>query len=112
LNIITAILGSTGLLSTLYLFFILARLSQKLGEVTRMPPYHRGFYVGQIFLAMALAAYFLRASVYLTPQSFVPLFSDALFYLVVYHLPLALAATAALVITWHYWGWLLRERDD
>jgi hypothetical protein len=34
------------------------------------------------------------------------------FYLVFYHLSLALAATGSLILAWRNWGWLLREGNE
>jgi hypothetical protein len=111
MNVVTIILGSTGLFSTIFLFYILARLSKKIGEVTRIPGYYRGFYASQFLIAIALVSYFLRASVRLSPPEggIGLMLSNPLFYSLAYHLSLALGATIALVITWRYWGWLLRE---
>jgi hypothetical protein len=111
MNVITTVLGSTGLFSAIYLLYIMAQLSKKIGEVTKMPDYYRGFYISQLLVVIALVSYFLRASVRLSPQGVNPTFGNPLFYSLTYHLPLTLGATIALVITWRYWGWLLRERD-
>jgi hypothetical protein len=110
LNVFTTFLGSMGLIATMYLLYILARLSKKIGEVTRMPGYYRGFYAGQLLIATALVSYLLRASVRLAPEQFGPIFSNPLFYFSTYYLPLTLSMTIALIVTWRYWGWLLRER--
>jgi hypothetical protein len=68
LNIVAAVLGSAGLMSAIYIILIMARLSQKLGAVTKMRGYYRGFYVSAIFLLVSLIAYFLKTSVLLASE--------------------------------------------
>ena len=105
------ILSPLGTISIIFLFFILARLSGKLGAVTRMLPYHRWFLAGQGFLGVALISQLLRISELLTRQASC-LWSDmSLAYLITYHLPMAIGVTIGLVVTWRYWSWLLTERD-
>jgi hypothetical protein len=111
MKVFTTFLGGIGLFSTVFLFHIMSQLSKKIGEVTKMPDYYRGFYVSQLLTIVALVSYLLKASVNLSPEEFSSIFSNPLFYLSTYHLPLILGATIALVVTWRYWGWLLWERD-
>jgi hypothetical protein len=105
------LLSPLGIVAVIFLFFILARLSEKLGAVTRMPPYYRWFWIGMGFLGIALIAQLAYISVSLTEQPSHWLLSGSLFYLVTYHVPLAIGVTIGLVVTWRYWGWLLTERD-
>lgn len=105
------LLSPLGTISIVFLFFILARLSQKLGAVTRMSPRYRWFGVGTGFLMIALISQLLRISVSLTGQTSYQLWNNSLFYLVTYHLPLAIGATIGLAVTWLYWSWLLTERN-
>ena len=44
-------------------------------------------------------------------QTSYPLFNDHLFYLVTYHVPMAIGVTIGLIVTWRYWSWLLTERN-
>lgn len=105
------LLSPLGTISIIFLFFILARLSEKLGAVTRMPPYYRWFWVGIGFLGIALISQFLQISVSLTKQASYQWLDSSLFYLVTYYLPMAVGVTIGLAITWRYWSWLLTERD-
>ena len=105
------LLSPLSTIAVIFMFFILARLSEKLGAVTRMPPYYRWFWIGMGFLGIALIAQLVRISVSLTEQASHWLLSNSFFYLVTYHLPMALGVTIGLVIAWRYWGWLLTERD-
>ena len=105
------LLSPVGTISVMFLFFILARLSEKLGAVTRMPAYYRWFWVGIGFLGIALISQLLRITVSLTGQTSYPLLNDPFFYLVMYHVPMAIGATIGLAVTWRYWSWLLTERN-
>ena len=105
------LLSPLGTISILFLFYILARLSEKLGAVTRMPAHYRWFWVGTGFLGVGLISQLLRISVSLTDQTSNPLLNSPLFYLVTYHLPMAIGITIGLAVTWRYWSWLLAERN-
>ena len=105
------LLSPVSTISIIFLFFILARLSEKLGAVTRMPPYYRWFWVGVGFLGIALVSEFLQISVSLKGQTNHQLLNSPLFYLVTYQLPMAVGVTIGLAVTWRYWSWLLTERN-
>lgn len=105
------LLSPLGTVAVLFLFFILARLSEKLGAVTRMAPYYRWFWVGIGFLGIGLISQFMRISVSLTGQSNYRWLDSSLFYLITYHLPMAVGVTIGLAVTWRYWSWLLTERN-
>jgi hypothetical protein len=111
LRIFAAILGTAGLAGVLYALAVLAQFGRKLGAVTKMRPYYRGYYVAIICVGLALITRLLRASVFWAEQpQAIPFLSEPLFQLLLYHLPLAIGLTASLVVTWHYWSWLLKER--
>jgi hypothetical protein len=105
------ILSPVGTISIIFIFLILARLSEKLGAVTRMPPYFRWFWAGTGFLAIALISQLVRISVSLTGQTNYQLLDNPTFYLVTYHFPMAIGVTVGLAVTWRYWSWLLTERN-
>ncbi len=105
------LLSPLGTISIMFLLFILARLSEKLGAVTRMSSHYRWFWVGIGFLGIALVSQLVRISVSITGQTSFQWSNNPYFYLVAYHLPLAIGVTVALVVTWRYWSWLLTERD-
>lgn len=109
LQIVGAILGSVGLASLIYAFLILAQLGRKLGAVTKMPPYYRVYYVAVSFLGLALLMRLVRASVFSSPPQDTFALYAPLFYLWLYHLPLALGVTIGLATTWYYWHWLLKD---
>lgn len=96
-------LGIVGTLSVIYLFYILARLSERLGSVERMPPIYRYYYLAIVFLAIAVVTQFFAAQATLSPANFS---TDAIL-LLGHHLPLAIGATLGLIVSWRYWSWLV-----
>jgi hypothetical protein len=110
-DIIGAVLGSLGLASLTYSLVIMAQFGRKLGAVTKMKPYYKGYYIAASLVSVALVVRFVRASVFWAPPGSTPsLLTSPLFYLFLYHLPLAMGLCLGLAITWHYWSWLLKER--
>ena len=110
-SVVGAILGSVGIISLIYGLFVLAQFGRKLGAVTKMRAFYRGYYAAAGCLGLALVVRFIRASVFWAPPETISAALNApLFYLLLYHLPLALGLSVGLAITWHYWSWLLKER--
>lgn len=110
LRMIAAIAGSMGLLAVIYLLAVLARFGEKLGAVTKMPAAFRGYYVAMACLALAVLARLIRANVFwVRPSEVAPFLNSPWLYLLLHHLPLAIAMTLSLAITLYYWGWLLKE---
>jgi hypothetical protein len=102
------IAGLLGYLGMAVALSVLAQLSQRLGEVTHAKPHYRGYYLAIALICAGVVArlYFItrgQASLQAANQKLVyTLLSDGL--------P-ALGITVGLIITWHYWSWLLAERD-
>jgi len=112
MDFLTAPLGSLGLLSIIYAFYIMANLSQRYGQVIRLPPYYRGLYVAMCLVGIAFVSHLLRDSIILTREQGPPLLNDAWFYLLAHYLPLVLAITLAVGVSWRYWSWLLKEQRE
>lgn len=110
MSVVAAILGSVGLASLIYALVVLAHFGRKLGAVTKMRPFYYGYYVAIGFLCLALIVRFIAASVFWASSEAAPMLNQPVFYLVLHHLPVAIAMTISLVVTWHYWNWLLKER--
>jgi hypothetical protein len=91
------------LLAVLFLLYIFATLSRRLGEVTKMKPYYRWFYVAMALVVVAIIAAALRP-----PND--P--HDLTGYVLAYDLPLILAGIISLIVAYRYWGWLFRERSQ
>ena len=112
MTIVGAIVASVGLAAMTYAIAILAQFGRKLGAVTKMRPLYRGYYLAIGCLVLALITHLLRASVFWAPLQTIPsMLNSPVFYLLLYHLPLASGLTLALGITWYYWSWLLKERQ-
>lgn len=110
-DIIGAIAGSMGLVALIFALLILAQFGRKLGAVTKMKPFYKGYYVAASCLGLALVLRFIRTTVFWAPNEATPsLLNSPLFYLILYHLPVAIGLSLGLVLTWHYWNWLLKER--
>ncbi len=111
MEVFSGLIGMVGLAGVLYALVLLNQLSRKLGAVTKMAPYYRGYYVAAGLVGVAALARLLATSVLGASlnQPDIAWLNDPLFLLLAYHLPLALALTLSLGITWRYWSWLLRE---
>lgn len=112
MNFLTAPLGSLSLLAVIYAFYILANLSRRYGDVIRLPPYYRGFYVAMGLIGIAFVSHLIQDSVIIAPEQAPPLLSNVRFYLFTYYVPLALAVTLAIGIAWRYWSWILKEQQE
>lgn len=102
------IFSATATLSLVIVFHILAKLSKQFGSVLKMPDYYKGYYLAEALGSIAFLMHLWQASLFLSPPpSAEPIWA----ILGLYHLPLALALTIALVITWKYWSWLFIEKE-
>lgn len=89
------------LLAVMVMLYLFATLSRRLGMVTKMKPYYRGFY-------MAMALVVLSLVIAVLPESTSA--NDHTAFVTAYYLPLILAGVISLVVAYRYWGWLFRER--
>lgn len=106
--VFTAILSLVGSLSIGVVMIILARLSQQLGKVTQARHHYLWFYGAAVLVWLgALAQIFLLRQ---GMDGGLMLQQDILWVLLIKGLP-TLGVTIALVVAWHYWSWLLAERD-
>lgn len=110
MNVLITPLGVLGLIAVIYLVYIFAILSQRLGAVTKMPPYFRGFYVAMAFLSISTLARVMRSNLALSPQSGIGLLNAPLFNLAVYHAPFVIAIVISVGVAWRYWSWLFKEK--
>ena len=112
MDFLTAPLGSLGLLSVIYIFYILANLSRRYGQVIRLPPYYRGFYAAMGLIGLAFFSHLVRDSVIIAPDQAPALLSNRWFFLFTYYLPLAAAVTLASGVAWRYWSWIVQEQQE
>ena len=108
--VITTPLGLLGLLAIVYLSFLFANFSRRLSAVTKMADRCRWFYVAGGFVALAATSQVIRGTADLAVQSVPPVLLTPWFSLASFHIPLAIGVTIDLVLVWHYWGWILKER--
>jgi len=90
-----------GLLAVIYMLYIFATLSRRLGLVTKMKPYYRGFYIAMILVAIAIVVTVLPPPAAESERST---------YFLAYYATLIPAGVISLVVAYRYWGWLFRER--
>ena len=98
-------------LATVYLLYIFATLSRKLGAVTKMKPYYRWLYVALALVVVSLACEWIVLMLRISPQAAPDWLLSECFYVAGHTVPLVVAAVLALSIVLRYWGWLFRERD-
>ncbi len=99
-------------IAMVYLLYILAILSRKLGAVTKMKPYYRWLYVAVVLVVVSLACEWIVLMLRTEPQATPDWLLSEWFYFAGHTVPLVAAAVLALMIVLRYWGWLFRERDQ
>jgi hypothetical protein len=109
-SVLVTPLGVIGLLGVMYLLYIFANLSQRLGAVTKMKPYYRGFYVAMAFLTLSILARVVSSSLALSPQSDANFLNSPLFSLAFYYAPFVIAIAISVGVAWRYWSWLFKEK--
>ncbi len=109
MSVLITPLGVVGLLAVMYVLYIFANLSQRLGAVTKMRPYYRGFYVAMAFLTISILARIAGSSLAVAGR---PGINDLLgpWFLVFYYVPFVVAMIISVVVAWHYWSWLFKEK--
>lgn len=100
-------LGVVGLIAVIYLMYIFANLSQRLGAVTRMSPHFRFFYAAMVLLGISMLARVIRSNGWL---GWLNSDSSPLFYLMIYHIPFVIAIAISVGVAWYYWSWLFKEK--
>ena len=98
------------LCGVIYMLYIFSVLSRKLGGVTKMRPFYRGFYIAMGLIGVAAVASWLLLTVRVTPDLLPATLRDETLYLVIFVAALSIAVTLGLGVAWRYWGWLFKER--
>jgi len=113
MKVVTIPLGPVGLLAILYLGVLFANFSRRLGAVTKMTEYYRWFWVANIFVALAAMSQLVRGIAAVASSDLVLSFLlSPWFSLLTFHIPLALGVTLDIVLVWHYWSWILKEKIE
>ncbi|MFL7793938.1 MAG: hypothetical protein AB8I69_17470 [Anaerolineae bacterium] len=111
MKVITAPLGSIGLLAVVYMCFLFANFSRRLGAVTKMKDHYRWFSLSSGLIAVAAISQIIRATADLACEA--PNFLGELWFaLLSFYIPLVAGVTLALVLVWYYWGWILKEKIE
>ncbi len=97
--------------AVIYLLYIFATLSRRLGAVTKMKPYYRWLHVAMGLALVSLACEWLVSMQRAMPQTAPDWLLSEWFYLLGHTIPLSIAVVLALIIVLRYWGWLFRERE-
>jgi hypothetical protein len=98
-------------IALLYLLYIFAILSRRLGAVTKMKPHYRWLYVAAALVVVSLAGEWIVLMFRAAPQAAPELLVSEWVYLLGHTVPLLIAVVLTLVIVLRYWGWLFRERE-
>jgi hypothetical protein len=87
---------------------VLAQLSKRLGSVTHARPHYRAYYIA---VALIWVGILVRLIFITRGQAFLQASNIKLVYTLISDGLPAIGITIALIVTWHYWSWLLAERD-
>ncbi len=109
MSVLITPLGVVGLLAVMYMLYIFGNLSQRLGAVTKMKPYYRGFYGAMFFLTISILARVAGSSLVLSGRITAGSLNSPLF-LGLYYLPFVISMAISVPVAWHYWSWLFKEK--
>jgi hypothetical protein len=102
------IVGLLGYFAMGMALLVLAELSKRLGKVTHARSYYWAYYLS---VALIWASVLVRLFFITRGQSFIQATNIKLVYTLVSDGLPAIGITIGLIVTWHYWSWLLAERD-
>ncbi len=111
MTILTIPAALVAYVAMVYLLYIFATLSRKLGAVTKMKPYYRWLYVALALVIVSLTCEWVVLMLRTESQTAPDWLLSEWFYFAGHTLPLVAAAVLAFIIVLRYWGWLFRERD-
>jgi hypothetical protein len=99
-------LSLLGWLGVVVALGVLLALSRRFGSVTQAPPYYRVLYLS---IGMVLTSVLVR--MWHLGQNMVIDISENWLWVLSYNGLPSLGLVVALWAAWHYWSWLLAERD-
>ncbi len=99
ISVLFSLLGAVGPVSIAVTLVVVGLLSQRLGAVTRTPPYYRWCYVAAILVGLS------------TLERLVSVGYEDILLTLLGNLLLALGVTLGLIVGWRYWSWLFGERQ-
>lgn len=102
---VASILAGVGMVAIAILLVVLGLLSRRLGRVTRSKGYYGVFFIATVLLLMGAGG---RIWVFIYPDDTI---YDSILWIIIYTGAPALGLTLGVIVAWHYWSWLLAERD-
>ena len=102
------VIGVAGLAGVALALIILGLLSKRLGKATRTSRHYLGFFVAAELLLVSVAAQITNLLFHIASVD--DLAASFIWVFVYSGLP-AIGVTVGLYFAWHYWSWLLAERD-
>jgi len=108
--VITTPLAAVGFLSIVYLGILFASFSQRLCAVTKKKDRSGWFQVANAFIALAATSQIVRGTAELAPDLAPSILLAPGFSLASFHIPLAIGLTIDLILVWHYWEWIFKEK--
>jgi putative effector of murein hydrolase len=109
-NVLTAPWGPVSLVAVIFATLLYMNLSRRLGAVTKMKPYFRGFMVAVVFITGALIFYIIRNAAYLSANKPWPWLLSPVTTFLCFHLPLFFGVLLDVLLVIRYWAWLLTEK--
>ncbi|PJF29821.1 MAG: hypothetical protein CUN52_06420 [Phototrophicales bacterium] len=100
-----SILAGFGMMAIAILLMVLGLLSRRLGRVTRSNRYYGIFFMATILMLIGVGGRFW-VFIHTDTNSY-----DNLWWIMIYNGAPALGLTLGVIVAWHYWSWLLAERD-
>ncbi|MCS7179358.1 MAG: hypothetical protein RML46_05940 [Anaerolineae bacterium] len=94
-------------ISLLFVLNVYYNLSQRLGEVTRMPPYYRRFLIGAGLVSVGVLGQIIRTAAHIACDPGVEVLLSPVFSLVAFYLPLLIGIAVSVLTAWRYWSWVL-----
>lgn len=108
---ILGLASAAGIGSLAYALVVLGQLSRHLGEVVKMRPYYRIFYVAAGLAAWAALVQVVSVALQAeAADGAARLLTQDGLQLAAFHIPLTAAMLLSIVTAWRYWGWLLRQK--
>ncbi len=99
------VLHSIGIAGVLIFYIILAKLSQRMGEGLRLPPYYRWYYAAFIIVLLSIPLHiYLHQNYNLQGME-----NGSLDIQVIYVFMLLLSNVIVILVSIKYWGWLKEE---
>jgi hypothetical protein len=101
-------IGASGLAGVALALVVLGLLSRRLGKATRTTRHYIGFFFAAELLFVSAAAQLANL---LFQFASVDDLATSFFWVFLYSGLPAIGVTIGLFFAWHYWSWLLAERD-